>query len=138
MLQIPFPISEDQNFPPANLDLSGQHYFITNTTPVFDLNASPNPAQDLGVVVGHKVANSSAPADATKGPDDVGNGAVPWLFLNTTTATIGDIREIYRLNTAGGSPPPTCENMPPSFSIQYAAEYWFYGLPQGPNDERDD
>lgn len=38
-----------------------------------------------------------------------------------------NVKEIYRVNTAGGNPPKTCDGMPTTFEIQYAAEYWFYG-----------
>lgn len=128
-LQLPFSIGTNQTLAPANIALSGNHFFLTTTTPVFSLMASPDPARDLGVAVAQKVASSPAPPDATPGQGGVGYGAVAWLFLNTTDATVGNIRGVYRLGTAGGSPPPTCENMPPTFSVQYAAQYWFYGLP---------
>jgi hypothetical protein len=125
-LQFPPPPSSDTRLAPANIELSGHHYFSTNTTPVFNLNASPDPARDLGVAVAHKVANSTAPANATKGVGGVGNGAVAWLYLLTTNATDGNIRAIYRLSTAGGSPPKTCDGISGVFSVQYAAAYWFY------------
>ena len=82
--------------------------------------------QQLGLVVGNKAAMSSAPANATKGQNGEGNGAVAWLYLNTTSATQGDVRAVYRVNTAGGNPPATCEGSDAVFSVQYAAEYWFY------------
>lgn len=72
---------------------------------------------------------SSAPTNATKGQNGVGNGAVAWLYLNTTNATQGDVRAVYRVNTAGGNPPETCEGSDAVFSVQYAAEYWFYSKP---------
>ena len=72
---------------------------------------------------------SSAPANAIKGQNGVGNGAVAWLYLNTTNATQGDVRAVYRVNTAGGNPPKTCEGSDAVFSVQYAAEYWFYSKP---------
>ena len=128
-LNFPVPSQQPGALAPSNIDLSGHHYFATNTTPVFNLNASPDPAQQIGNVIAHKVANSTAPANAVKGPNGVGNGAVVWLYLNTTNATQGDVRAVYRLNTAGGSPPKTCENSAPQFSVQYAAEYWFYSTP---------
>jgi hypothetical protein len=37
------------------------------------------------------------------------------------------LKTAYRVNTAGGSPPKTCENMPTVFTVDYASEYWFYG-----------
>ena len=80
-------------------------------------------------MVAHKVANSTAPPNAIKGENGVGDGAVAWLYLNTTNATQGNVRAVYRINTAGGNPPKTCENSDAVFSVQYAAEYWFYAMP---------
>jgi hypothetical protein len=125
-LEFPVPPPSNPSLAPSNIDLSGHHYFATTTTPVFNLNASDDPAQDLGNVVGRKVANSTAPANATKGANGVGDGAVAWLYLSSTNETLGDVRAVYRVNTAGGSPPKTCENSDAVFSVQYAAEYWFY------------
>jgi hypothetical protein len=59
----------------------------------------------------------------------MGNGAVPWLYVSATNATQGNVKAVYRINTAGGSPPQTCENSSAEFSVQYAAEYWFYSTP---------
>ena len=128
-LEFPVPPQPSGILAPSNIDLSGHHYFATTTTPIFNLDASRDPAQEIGNVVAHKAANSTAPANAVKGPNGVGNGAVVWLYLNTTNATQGDVKAVYRLNTAGGSPPKTCENSDPEFSVQYAAEYWFYSTP---------
>jgi len=44
-----------------------------------------------------------------------------------TNGTVGSLKNVYRLNTASGGPPDTCLGMPPAFSVQYAAEYWFWG-----------
>ena len=128
-LEFPVPPQPSGALAPSNIGLCGHHYFATNTTPVFNLDISPNPAQQIGNVVARKVANSTAPANAVKGPNGVGDGAVVWLYLTTTNATQGDVKAVYRLNTAGGSPPETCENSDPEFSVQYAAEYWFYSSP---------
>ena len=128
-LEFPAPPASSSGLAPSNIDLSGHHYFATNTTPVFNLDVSPDPAQQIGNVVGHKTANSTAPAGATPGANGVGNGAVAWLYLEATNATLGDVRAVYRVNTAGGSPPATCQSSPAEFSVQYAAEYWFYSLP---------
>jgi hypothetical protein len=75
------------------------------------------------------VASSDAPADAVEDLDGNGYGAVPWLYLETTNATVGSIRGIYRLNTAGGNLPTTCSGMPDTFDMDYAAEYWVYESP---------
>lgn len=125
-LQFPIP-APSTNLQPSNMDLAGSHFFETTTTPVFNLNA--NPEAQLGVAVCAKQANSTAPATADKGVNGVGNGAVAWLYLTTTAASSGNIKSVYRLNTAGGSPPKNCTGMPASFSVDYAAEYWFYAVP---------
>ena len=109
---------------PSNMDLSGHHFFTNPTTPIFDMTVDP--ASNLGVVAAKKVANSTAPAGSPLGVNGVGNGAVPWLYLQSTNATTGRVQTVYRLNTAGGSPPKTCASSPASFSVQYAAEYWFW------------
>ena len=128
-LEFPIPPQPSGALAPSDIDLSGHHYFATTTTPVFDLNVSPDPAERIGNFVGRKVANSTAPANAVKGPNGVGNGAVAWLYLSTTNATQGNVKAVYRINTAGGSPPKTCENSSAAFSVQYAAEYWIYSTP---------
>jgi hypothetical protein len=126
-LQFPLPLGASDGLAP--FDLSGYHYFATNTTPVFNLNASPDPLQRIGNVVANKVASSPAPMNATKGVHGIGNGAVDWLYLKTTKATQGDVRAVYRVNTAGGNLPKTCESSDAVFSVQYAALYWFYSQP---------
>ena len=106
------------------MDLSGHHFFANPTTPMFDMNADP--ATPLGVVTAKKIANTTAPAGSPLGVDGQGNGAVAWLYLQSTNATTGKVQTVYRLNTAGGAPPKTCANSPAEFSVQYAAEYWFW------------
>ena len=95
---------------PQSLVPVGHHYFSNATTPTFDLGS-------LGFVHAKKI--NSVPAPATSD--------VAWLKLeHETQGEIGNIAEIYRLNTAGGSPPTNCSDMAPAFEVQYAAEYWFY------------
>lgn len=124
-LQFPLPSGPGATtLGPSNIDLSGHHFFADKTTAVFNMDA--NPQAQVGVALAHKVANSTAPPNAPKGPGGVGNGAVAWLQLQTIAGTTGAVKTVYRLNTAGGSPPTTCANMPAQFSLQYAAEYWFW------------
>ena len=104
---------------PSNLAISGHHYFANATTPTFNLDTT---AMDLGFAPCSKNASVSAPAGAPLGQDDKGNGAVAWLKLLTKAGTTGDLEEVYRVNTAGGNPPATCEGMPAAFEVQYAAE----------------
>lgn len=34
--------------------------------------------------------------------------------------------QVYRVVTAGGVNPKSCQGMPASFEVEYAAQYWFY------------
>ena len=123
-LQYPLPTDPDAPLEPADLTLSTHHYFSNTSTPVFAFDAPTSP--DLGRVFAQKVNSSLAPSNAVAGANGVGNGAVPWLYLTARPDTIGDIKAVYRCNTAGGSPPATCAGQPSAFSVQYAAVYWFY------------
>ncbi|KAI9739270.1 MAG: hypothetical protein M1834_007483 [Cirrosporium novae-zelandiae] len=128
---------EDENtsqLSPANLDLSGHHYFIDTTTPTFNLNASSISTEELGLVYAKKVNTSSAPSDAVLGQYGQGNGSVAWLFLERKSEATdsdgavsryyntGKVEQIYRLNTAGGNAPENCTGMSAEFSVQYAAD----------------
>lgn len=114
---------------PANLALSGHHYFPDPTTPTFDFRT---PRSNYGVYYAKRVANTTAPAGSQAALD--GAPAVPWLKLAVIEAPpdaipadiVGNVKEIYRVNTAGGSAPKTCEGRPASFQVEYSAEYWFY------------
>ena len=124
VLQYPLPPSPTADLQPSNLDLTGHHYFTSNGTPTFDL--SYDTTNDLGLGYFKKVGSAAAPADAIKGQNGVGNGAVAWLALDSISDVGGDLAAVYRVNTAGGNPPPTCQDSPAAFSVEYAAEYWFY------------
>ena len=76
---------------------------------------------NYGSVQAKSVANSTAPTSSAKGTN--GLGSVPWLKLS---AVEGDYKEIYRLTTAGGVAPKTCDGQPSFFVVDYAAEYWFW------------
>ncbi|KIX07351.1 uncharacterized protein Z518_02004 [Rhinocladiella mackenziei CBS 650.93] len=123
-LQYPLPTDPDAPLEPSDLTLSVHHYFSNSTTPVFAFDAPTSP--DLGKVFAQKEESSLAPSNAVAGVDGVGNGAVDWLYLTSRSTTVGDIKAVYRLNTAGGSPPATCADQPSAFSVEYAALYWFY------------
>jgi hypothetical protein len=103
---------------PACLDVSGHHYFLTTTTAFFDLNT---PSMQLGQVPCAKNNSTPAPHGAPLGQNNVGYGSVPWLKLLAKNGATGGLQEVYRLNTAGGSPPATCQSMPSSFQVQYSA-----------------
>ncbi|KAJ9142787.1 malate dehydrogenase [Pleurostoma richardsiae] len=106
---------------PSNLVISGKHFFETTTTPFFNLDTD---SLKLGEAPCSKNASVAAPADAPKGQQ--GEAAVPWLKLLTKDGATGNLQEVYRLETAGGSAPATCNGQPASFEVQYAAQYWFY------------
>ncbi|KAH8815841.1 hypothetical protein F5884DRAFT_773843 [Xylogone sp. PMI_703] len=108
---------------PSNLQISGHHYFTSTTTPFFNLNT---PGQDLGDIPCAKNNTASPPANAAVGQNNVGFGAVAWLKLVAKDGATGGLQEVYRINTAGGNPPPTCAGMPSTFEVPYSAEYWFY------------
>ncbi|ERT02362.1 uncharacterized protein SPSK_05482 [Sporothrix schenckii 1099-18] len=131
---LPFNLSDNEisafstRLYPTNLALSGHHYFKTATTAFFDLDT---PTTQIGQIPCGKTATQSAPSDTVVGSDSdnrgqQGEAAVAWLKLAATAPTTGGLQEVYRLQTVGGSPPAKCAGMPAEFTVQYAAEYWFY------------
>jgi hypothetical protein len=98
----------------------GSHYFQADGTPTFDLITVRE------ILFAKKVADIKAPASANKGLG--GYGAVDWLALGDKSESVG-LRQVYRVVTAGGSAPATCTEGGANtiISVQYAAEYWFYG-----------
>lgn len=134
-LQYALPAQPGSNLEPSNIAFVGEHYFASNGTPTFDLSLGAKDYPDalqthenLGITSATTVGakNSTAPASAPKGENGAGAGAVPWLRLPVLNETESDIKAVYRLNTAGGKAPATCVDSPAYFSVQYAAEYWFY------------
>ena len=115
-LQFPVPNSSDANSP-ANLLLSGHHYFTDSTTALFNLNTT---LHDWGSVVCKRSNISSSPDPSTD---------VAWLKLTSKSSFGCTISEVYRLNTAGGQPPTTCAGQQAKIQVQYAAEYWFWARP---------
>lgn len=74
-----------------------------------------------------------------------GEAAVPWLKLQVLDVgaqgsdvqagedTQAGVKEIYRVNTHGGSAPATCAGRHEGeFEVEYAAEYWFYSSAPAP------
>ena len=113
---------------PINLLISGVHYFVDTTTPTFNMDTILTGS--LGFTFAKKLSNVTAPAGSNPGVPGQAYGAVPWLKLeHETTGELGPIREVYRLNTAGGQPPSSCTDQvlaPEMIQVQYAAEYWFW------------
>jgi hypothetical protein len=89
--------------------------------PLFKLDSG---AVNYGTVEAKLDVKSPAPKTASTGTN--GLGSVPWLKLK---ATEGDwaFSEVYRVHTAGGVAPKTCEGVEGSFTVEYSAQYWFYG-----------
>lgn len=114
---------------PAQAIMSGHHYFTDSTTPTFNLHTV---AHNFGIQFAKVLTKVPVPESQQQLGTD-GSTAVPWLKLSAADAPAGlasdasPVKEIYRVNTAGGSPPKTCEEMPGNFTVQYAAEYWFWG-----------
>lgn len=102
----------------AEARLSGHHEFTEKGIPYFKLQTDK---VNFGSVHVNATAKTAAPKSASAGPN--GLGSVPWLKL---VHLDGDYKEVYRVNTAGGVAPKTCEGVQGGFSVEYAAEYWFY------------
>ena len=124
-VSLSFNLTSDEQLPltaqrlaPSNLIVSGKHFFTTTTTPFFNLDTT---SMKLGEAPCAKNSSIPAPADAQVG--QLGEPAVAWLRLLTKDGATGNLQEVYRLNTAGGSPPATCKGLPATFERQYAAEY---------------
>ncbi|KAL9053619.1 MAG: hypothetical protein Q9162_004647 [Coniocarpon cinnabarinum] len=122
--------SADSDDALMGMKLLGHHYFVdpSSPSPAFNLDTSNGDAGYVNVKSGSKV---SAPSGAPVGQSGQGFGAVPWLSLPQKSGPQGapgqqSFSSVYRVNTAGGQSPSSCENMPSAFEIQYAAEYWFY------------
>lgn len=111
------PASTDQRLAPGNYMISGHHYFLTTTTPFFNLDTTNG---NLGEVPAAKNATASAPEDAPTGQN--GEKAVAWLKLHAKEGATGRIQEVYRVETAGGSQPATCTGMAAEFEVQYSAQ----------------
>ncbi|TQS34639.1 hypothetical protein Golomagni_04969, partial [Golovinomyces magnicellulatus] len=115
-LKLRLPTDETNTFTSFDLAVSGHHFFPDPKTPVFDFSTA---AADLGSVIPKKNSSVPPPPDSIAGQNNKGDGAVSWLKL---VASSGKLREVYRVNTAGGNPPKTCRGMPATFSVQYSAE----------------
>ena len=102
---------------PSNLSVSGHHFFEAATTPFFNLTST---AMALGEMPCSMNATTPAPADAARGQQ--GEAAVAWLKLLARDGATGDLQEVYRLETAGGSAPKSCQGLPETFEVQYSAQ----------------
>ncbi|KAJ6116972.1 hypothetical protein N7512_006697 [Penicillium capsulatum] len=108
-------------FRALGIDLMARHFFPEATTPEFNFDITP--PKYKGVMMTKKQDQMDAKGNAAKGK----YGAVPWLYLTKTTGTVGKFESVYRVDTASGSPPDTCQGMAASFEIEYSANYYFFG-----------
>ncbi|WYZ46514.1 hypothetical protein EsH8_IX_000739 [Colletotrichum jinshuiense] len=106
---------------PSNLAISGHHLFTGTGVPLFKLETE---GQRIGDAYCAK--NGSMPAPVTAQTGQHGEAAVAWLKLRTIEPSTGGLQEVYRIHTAGGSPPASCKDQPSAFEVQYATQYWFY------------
>ncbi|KAK2612899.1 hypothetical protein QQS21_001010 [Conoideocrella luteorostrata] len=120
-MAVHFKLEETERLGPTVMAKSGVHYFSDSSTPFFNLDTSK---EEIGQVPCAKNSSSNAPSTAAVG--QLGEKAVTWLRLTTKDGTTGDIKDVYRVDTAGGSPPATCKDMPAKFEVEYAAVYWFW------------
>lgn len=117
-------VIHEKNFPKI-----GVHYFYPDSsTPVFRISSG----KKKGLFVGQKLENVPAPAYADAGLPPDAFGAVDWLKLGTkdnVLTTNGKplkskgYKAVYRVETAGGKAPMTCQGRPAYFTIPYAAQY---------------
>ena len=103
---------------PTNMLYSGQHLFTSDGVPYFNLNEGR--LDNMGEAYCAKLNDTPAPPEATAG--HTGEPAVAWLKLKTVADSTEDIQEVYRIGTAGGSPPATCADSPEDFIVEYAAQ----------------
>jgi len=125
-LKYPFPTAEQIIGSDARDFFLGEHYFEGNATttapvtPFFNLNTEVAEYGMVGLGLQTKNDAKSDPAN------NVMN-----LKLAQKNRDGCRVQEVYRLNSAGGQPPKTCEGLPKTFEVQYATEYWFWSDPKG-------
>jgi hypothetical protein len=101
----------------------GDHFF-TEKTPTFSLNKVPTKPIPVAYVT--KGGFMDAPKMSCPGLNN--EGAVQWLqLIDDNARSQGGINTVYRLETAGGNKPKTCQGMKKTFEVPYAAQYWVFG-----------
>lgn len=104
----------------STIPVLGRHIFDAAGVPTFDLGT-------IGLLKAKKIANITAPATACKGANGKGDGAVDWLALTDVLGSV-KLKEVYRVQTAGGKAPKSCGGgAAHHIEVQYAAQYWFFG-----------
>ena len=114
----------------ASFPVLGFHFFASNGTPVFDLSMTGEK------MFSKKVAGIKAPSNSSAGitmSGTPGLGAVDWLALTDLGVGSGSVglKEVYRVDTAGGNPPVDCLGgglvVGSMVGVPYSAGYYFYG-----------
>lgn len=100
----------------------GDHYF-TGMVPTFALNQIPTNPFPIAFLK----RNFQAEAPKSACPGTTGEGAIQWLQLIDNGSSKGGINTVYRIETAGGNKPKTCEGRESHFEVPYAAQYWIFG-----------
>ncbi|KAL8775025.1 MAG: hypothetical protein Q9209_000504 [Squamulea sp. 1 TL-2023] len=104
----------------TSIPILGKHIFDAAGVPVFDLGKK-------GYLKAKKIANIAAPKTACKGADGKGDGAIDWLTLTEAPGSTL-MKEVYRVETAGGKAPASCGGgAARNIEVQYATQYWFFG-----------
>jgi hypothetical protein len=107
---------------PDALRQTGLHFFdrpAAAQVPNFDIYE----ANDFLSV--KRVGGVAAPAGSYTGSN--GLGTVPWLYLvDNASGRSHGLSSVYRVETAGGVAPSTCNAAGTQVFIPYAAQYWFY------------
>jgi Protein of unknown function (DUF3455) len=111
LISYPVDVIKDSGIP-----IAGEHHFNSAGIPVFDLEAC-----GIGLMEGAKIGDIAAPTGSCPGPHGHGNGAVDWLTLSAKPGFTG-ISEAYRVLTAGGKAPATCDGQETTIEIEYAGK----------------
>jgi hypothetical protein len=98
--------------------LLGHHYFHLST-PVFALDQLPQ----LPYPVARVSKLDETPARAYPAAGLAPADSVDWLLLHDVDGSSqGGVDTVYRVETAGGAKPATCNGQRPSFEVEYAAQ----------------
>jgi len=101
----------------------GQHYYVTNpitgqgVNPKWDFTSQGmTKGNAKAFVVAAKVAALAAPT---------GTQDIAWVQLKSISGSLAT--EVYRVDTRGGQPPPTCTTPGQEITVKYVAKYWLFG-----------
>lgn len=119
-------ITPDKFPGPLQMKAVGNHYFAAGAIPTFDMHGEKPSAQ----IQCKKNGDVKAPSNSFAGMN--GEGAVDWLQLldlgnGYSSGTSLEGGDVYRVETAGGMAPATCENYSGGVEVPYAALYFLYG-----------